>query len=125
MVTSRRSLGDFGERIAANRLEADGLRIIGRNVRVPGGEIDILAEEGDDLVFVEVRTRRAADGSANESLSAGKLRRMWRAAMAYCDAIDRDPACARIDVVSVDLDATGRVIDVFHHRAMEFDDDGE
>jgi putative endonuclease len=121
--TARRALGDFGERIAAHRLEAEGLRILGRNVRVPGGEIDVLAEDGDELVFVEVRTRRAADGAANESLSAGKLRRMWRAAMAYCDANELDPACVRIDVVSVDLDAGGRVVDVFHHRAMEFDGD--
>ncbi|MEX1102995.1 MAG: YraN family protein [Dehalococcoidia bacterium] len=121
MVTPRRQLGDFGERIAANRLEANGLRIVGRNVRVPGGEIDLLAEEGDDLVFVEVRTRKAADGAANESLGAAKLRRMWRSAMAYCEAWEIDPACARLDVVSIDLDGAGRVVEVFHHRAMEFD----
>ena len=90
-MTPRRSLGDFGERIAAHRLEAGGLRILDRNVRVPGGEIDLLAEEGNDLVFVEVRTRRGAEGSAVESLSAAKLRRMWRSAMAYCDANEIDP----------------------------------
>jgi putative endonuclease len=123
VVTPRRSLGDFGERIAAHRLEAGGLRILDRNVRVPGGEIDLLAEEGNDLVFVEVRTRRGAEGSAVESLSAAKLRRMWRSAMAYCDANEIDLARARLDVVSIDLDGTGRVVDVFHHRAMELDGD--
>jgi putative endonuclease len=123
VVTPRRSLGDFGERIAAHRLEAAGLRILARNVRVPGGEIDLLAEEGDDLVFVEVRTRKGIDGSAVESLSAAKLRRMWRSAMAYCDANEIDPERARLDVVSIDLDATGRVLEVFHHRAMELDGD--
>jgi putative endonuclease len=109
--------------VAAHRLEAAGLRIVGRNVRVPGGEIDLLAEEGDDLVFVEVRTRRAADGAAIESLSAAKLRRMWRSAMAYCDANDTDPGRARLDVVSIDLDGAGRVVEVVHYRAMELDGD--
>lgn len=123
MVTSRRQLGDFGERVAAHHLEAAGLRIIARNVRVPGGEIDLLAEEAEDLVFVEVRTRKAADGSAAESLNAAKLRRMWRTAMTYCDANEVDPARARLDVVGVDLDAAGRVVDVFHYRAMELDGD--
>ncbi len=122
MVTPRRQLGDFGERIAAHRLEATGLRILGRNVRVPAGEIDILAEEGDDLVFVEVRTRKAAEGAASESLNAAKVRRMWRSAMLYCDANDVDPARARLDVVSVDLDGTGRVVEFIHHRALDLDD---
>ncbi|MGH2608405.1 MAG: YraN family protein [Tepidiformaceae bacterium] len=122
-MTPRRQLGDFGERVAAHRLEADGLRILARNVRVPGGEIDLLAEEADDLVFVEVRTRKAADGAAIESLNAAKLRRMWRSAMAYCDAHEVDPARARLDVVSIDLDGAGRVVNVFHYRAMELDGD--
>lgn len=58
-----------------------------------------------------------------ESLSAAKLRRMWRSAMAYCDANEIDPGRARLDVVSIDLDGSGRVVDVFHHRAMELDGD--
>jgi putative endonuclease len=121
VVTPRRQLGDFGERVAAHRLEAAGLRILGRNLRLPGGEIDLLAEEGDDLVFVEVRTRRAADGLASESLSPTKLRRMWRLAMTYCDSNDLEPARARLDVVSIDLDSAGRVLEFFHHRALDLD----
>ena len=99
------------------------MRIVGRNLRVPGGEIDLLAEDGDDLAFVEVRTRRAIEGTAAESLNVAKLRRMWRCAMAYCDAHALDVERARIDVVSIDLDATGRVVEVFHYRGMEFDED--
>lgn len=118
-MTPRRRFGDFGERVAANRLEAAGMRILARNVRVRGGEIDLLAEDADDLVFVEVRTRRAANGAAVESLTPAKLRRMWRCAMVYCDDNAIDPARARLDVISIDLDAAGTVRDVWHYRGME------
>ena len=47
-----------GESIAAAHLEARGLRIIDRNYHVRYGEIDLIAEEGDTLVFVEIKARR-------------------------------------------------------------------
>jgi len=119
VVTSRRALGDFGERVAAHRLEAMGLRIIGRNVRSGRAEIDIVAEDGDDVVFVEVRTRRGAAGLAAESLGPAKLVRMWRCAMDYCEANEIAPERARIDVVAVDLDAKGAAQSVEHFRGIE------
>ena len=57
MTRSRRDLGDFGERLAAAHLEAKGYRIRERNFRTREGEIDIIAERGGTLVFVEVRNR--------------------------------------------------------------------
>ena len=118
-MTARRELGDFGERVAAHRLEAAGLRVIERNVRVPAGEIDLVAVEGDDVVFVEVRTRRGEPGGAAESLSATKLRRMWACAMQYCAREQIDPARARIDAVTVDL-GWGRQRTTFDHfRGLE------
>ena len=112
-------MGDFGERVAAHRLEAAGMTVIGRNVRVPGGEIDIVARDGADLVFVEVRTRRALPGVAAESVDETKLERMWTCAMAYCEREDVDPETVRIDVVSIDLDRAGRVAAVEHFRGVE------
>lgn len=119
MVTARKAMGDFGERVAAHRLEAAGMTVIGRNVRVPGGEIDIVARDGADLVFVEVRTRRALPGVAAESVDETKLERMWTCAMAYCEREDVDPETVRIDVVSIDLDRAGRVAAVEHFRGVE------
>lgn len=119
MVTARKALGDFGERVAAHRLEAAGMQVVGRNVRVPGGEIDIVARDGADLVFVEVRTRRALPGAAAESVDEAKLERMWSCAMAYCEREELDPETMRIDVVSIDLDRTGRVAAVEHFRGVE------
>lgn len=56
---NRRSQGKAGEDIAANYLEREGLKILERNYRFERGEIDIIAEEGDELVFVEVKARRS------------------------------------------------------------------
>ena len=118
-VTERKNLGDFGERIAAHRLEADGLTIIARNARLPAGEVDIIAREAADLVFVEVRTRRAGAGLAAESITDTKRERMWRCAMQYCEANALDPETARLDLVTVDVAADGRVAALEHFRGLE------
>lgn len=120
--TRRQRLGAFGERIAAHRLEAAGMAVVARNVRTAGGEIDIVAAEGNDVVFAEVRTRRAVPGLAAESLGPAKLRRMWQCAMEYCEANAIDPARARIDAVSIDLAANGAVAGVEHLRGLEIPD---
>ncbi len=118
-MNARQRLGEFGERVAAHRLESAGMRIIARNVRTRGGEIDLIAEDGDDLVFVEVRSRRAVHGMAAESLTPAKLRRMWQCAMDHCDAEGIAPERARIDVVSVDLAPSGKPAHVEHFRGIE------
>ena len=118
-MTPRRELGDFGERVAAHRLESLGMRIIGRNVRVGRIEIDLIAEDADEVVFVEVRTRRGAAGLAAESVTSAKLRRMWESALGYCEANAIPLERARIDVVAVDLDAKGAARSVEHFRGVE------
>lgn len=118
-MTARRALGEFGERVAAHHLEAAGLRVVARNVRVPGGEIDLLAEDGDELVFVEVRARRAADGGAAESITAPKRRQMWRCAATYCEQHAIPLERARLDAICIDLDARGAVASVAHLRGIE------
>ncbi|MGE3073366.1 MAG: YraN family protein [Dehalococcoidia bacterium] len=125
-MTSRRQLGDFGERVAAHRLESMGMRILDRNVRVGRIEIDLIATDGDDFVFVEVRTRRAKVDMAAESLDPAKLRRMWHAALGYCEARAIPLERARIDVVAIDLDHGGHERRIEHYRGIEipesFDD---
>lgn len=123
MVTSRRELGDFGERVAAHRLESLGMRIVERNLRIGRIEVDLIAEDGDELVFVEVRTRRGAAGLAAESVNAPKLRRMWECAVGYCEQNAVPMERLRIDVVAVDLDASGAARSVEHFRAVEVPSD--
>ena len=80
----RRALGELGERLAAEHLLAKGYRIRERNFRTAAGEIDIVAEANGVLAFVEVKCRRGSSmGTAAESLSPAKQRRMVEMAEAY------------------------------------------
>ncbi len=114
MNPGRRDLGAFGERVAAAHLEAKGYRIRARNFRCREGEIDIVAEEGDCLVFVEVRTRRGdAFGSPAESVTVAKERRLLTVARAYLQQHNDVPPNQRIDVVAIEL-SRGRLLTVQH-----------
>jgi putative endonuclease len=111
----RRRLGAFGERLATAHLEAKGYRIRARNFRCREGEIDIVAEDGDTLVFVEVRTRRGdALGGPAESITAIKEARLVAVATAYVQTLSEPPADQRIDVVAVQLSPGGRLLAIDH-----------
>jgi putative endonuclease len=123
-MNDRRSLGAFGERIAAGRLVHEGYTIVGRNVAVrPWGEIDIVARKDGVLVFVEVRTRRGdAFGEAALSITPAKRQRMLNAATAYLSVRSDPDQPARIDVILVNLDRRGRLTSIEHiENAYEAD----
>lgn len=112
----RQSLGDFGERVVAAHLEARGYTIIDRKFRVPEAELDLVARRGDDVVFIEVRTRRGGEtGMAALSVNASKAAKVLHAVEWY---LERHPELgelpARIDVVTVELDRDGRLLAVEH-----------
>jgi putative endonuclease len=112
---TRRNLGDLGERLAVQHLLAKGYRIRERNFRVREGEIDIIAQHGDLLAFVEVRCRRGdAMGTAGESLTPAKQRRLLGLAEAYGQARDGLPAQRRIDVIALDFGPGGRLLSLDH-----------
>jgi len=115
MPRSRSGLGDLGERLAEQHLLAKGYRIRERNFRVREGEIDIIAEQGDLLAFVEVRCRRGdAMGAARESLTLAKQRRLVGLAEAYGRTEDGLPDRRRIDVIAVDFTPSGRLLSLEH-----------
>ena len=109
----RRRLGDFGERVAASHLESKGYEILERNYTVREGEIDIIASKGEELVFVEVRSKQGRSfGLPEESISGRKADHVRAAAAAYVQEHPDAPANQRIDVVVLELDAKGRVLRV-------------
>ena len=108
-------MGQFGERVAAAHLEAEGYRILARNFRCPEGEIDIIVHKGETVAFVEVRTRRgSAMGRAADSLTLTKGARITAAAESYCQQHTDLPEERRIDVITIDLSPQGKVLRLEH-----------
>jgi putative endonuclease len=101
MKTERQRAGFAAEELAAHYLEGRGLAIVERNYRCRGGEIDLIARDGDALVFVEVRLRRSDFfGGARASVDAQKQRRILLAARHYLAG--RPSQSCRCDVVVLD-----------------------
>jgi putative endonuclease len=118
---STKATGDRGEALAAAYLEGLGYRIFERNYRFERAEVDLVAfepwpaDDGGDLVFVEVKARRsAAFGTGEEAVTEAKQRQLRKAAEAFLYERKLDGAPARFDVVVVDLAAEPPAIT--HHK---------
>lgn len=108
MSRSRRALGEAGEGIAAAYLEAKGYRILAQNDRPDRGELDIVAMDGETVVFVEVRTRRTvAFGTPLESVDRRKQLRLIRLARAYLAKHGLGERSCRFDVIGVSWSRPG------------------
>jgi len=102
MSQYRRTLGAQGEALAADHLEAEGYRILDRNVRAGGVELDLVARRGRTIAFVEVKTRASSrHGSPELAVDAHKQARIARGAAAWLHehspAFTRD---VRFDVIA-------------------------
>ena len=107
---NRRDVGILGEKLAGDYLEECGYRIWETNYRCTEGEIDIVAEHGEFLVFVEVRTRRGREfGSPEESITPAKMEKLRTLAARYRQNHDELPESWRIDVVAVELDTMNNI----------------
>jgi putative endonuclease len=83
-------------------LETHGYRIVARNVRLPGGEIDVIARDGNTIVFVEVKTRASTSYGGAVSAVDARKRATLRALAADWLQIAAPRATARFDVVTID-----------------------
>lgn len=118
----RRETGILGERLAKDYLKQRGYRIRQSNYRCPEGEVDIIAEHGDYLVFVEVKTRRSLEfGRPEESITAEKRARLRAVAAHYQQTHDKLPQLWRIDVVAIELDSKNKPsrIELFENAVGE------
>lgn len=101
-------VGAAGEALAARALTGRGYHLITRNWHCRYGELDIIAEDGDELVFVEVKTRRgSALGMPEEALTPTKRRRLLAAAQQYLMEHEMAERPYRFDVVAIELDGRG------------------
>jgi len=116
--TARQKLGSIGERLAAETLRQRGYRILEYNFRCRHGEIDLIAEDEHDLVFVEVKTRRGtAFGLPEEAVTLSKRRKLVEVASYYLDLHAQSDRAWRIDVVAVQFGVRGAFeeIRVYQH----------
>ena len=113
----RKKLGNAGERLAAERLRQAGYTVREANYRCRAGEIDIVAEENGDIVFVEVKTRRGtAYGLPEEAVTPAKRRKLIAAAQTYLADQGQLDVSWRIDVVAIALTPAGALQEVRIHR---------
>ena len=105
----RKELGAIGEKLARNVHKKTGYRIRETKFRCREGEIDIVAEQKDYLVFVEVRTRTSSSfGSPEESVTFAKKEKLIATALSYLSSHKNLPDNWRIDFVGVELDENGK-----------------
>jgi putative endonuclease len=115
----RHDLGRAGERLAAEHLERLGYRIVARNHHTRWGELDLIACDGDVLVFCEVKSRRATSATPLEALVPSKQRQVRRMATAWLTERRGRlrPAALRFDAIGVTLDLQGRLVALDHLEA--------
>lgn len=109
MKTGRSALGAEGERAAKAYLKTQGFRILHENYATPLGEIDLIAQEGDVVAFVEVKTRTSGEfGPPQASVTRQKQRQIVKVAELFLQRYRLSGAACRFDVVAVTF-AGGRV----------------
>ena len=119
----RRTRGSLGEQIAADHLSEAGYEILDRNFRTRGGELDLIAADGDAIVFCEVKTRVSGGRSgpllALDAVGPAKRRRLRRLAMSWLRERRAElgaPARERLrfDAIGITLTPGGRVLALEH-----------
>jgi len=109
-MAAKYDLGARGENLATDHLTSAGLEILDRNWRCSQGELDIVARERDELVFVEVKTRSSVlFGHPFESITATKLSRLRRLAAAWCNEHPGSGSTVRIDAIAVIVPSRGDI----------------
>jgi len=118
------SLGQRGERAAAKYLKRQGFRIVAQGLRTRQGEMDLIAVDGETVVFIEVKTRTShAAGHPAEAVDEHKQRRMTRFALGYLRRHGLLSYRSRFDVVAVTWPADGQPL--IEHLRNAFSPPGE
>jgi len=115
LTTPQGRLGKWGKEHARRYLEGKGYKVSATNYRSRWGEVDIIAQLGEEMVFVEVKTRRAAAfGTPEESVTATKSQLLIATAQDYLQKNSLEQAPWRVDLVSISLDEQGKLLRLEH-----------
>ena len=108
VMDKRKDIGNIGEDLATIYLEQQGYKIIERNFMCNLGEIDIIAQDKDEIVFIEVKTRKILSyGNPVDSVNEPKQKHIYRSAEYYLLINDRLDDFTRLDVIEVYLNDKG------------------
>jgi len=114
-MSSKRSIGIWGEAVAAVYLVEHGYRILACNARTPHGEIDLVAQQGMVTVFVEVKTRTSNRfGHPEASITEKKRAHMIAAAQAYIQMHPELYGDWRLDVIAIEREGENKVASLVH-----------
>ena len=104
MTKARLDLGKKGEALALKKVKRLGYKCIEQNYRCPLGEIDLIAKDGDCLVFIEIKTRKGRSlGYAKEAVNERKKRQLTKVALTYMKAKNCVNVKSRFDVVAINM----------------------
>jgi len=112
--------GRLGEEIACKEIKKKGYDIIEQNYRSRLGEIDIIAKDGDVLVFIEIKTRRSSIDYAKEAVDRRKKKKLLKLALAYMKTKRYDNIKARFDVIAISIKDNKPQIELIKN-AFEFE----
>jgi putative endonuclease len=116
VTRERLELGKEGEDLALQTVEKLGYRCIARNYRCSLGELDLVARDGDSLVFIEIKTRKGKSlDYAKEAVHTRKQRQMSKVALAYMKKNGCEDAKARFDVVVIHQKGVDKEIEVIRN----------
>lgn len=117
MSHDRQDLGKLGEELACDFLKKQGYIIIEHNYRTRGGEIDIVAKEGEMIVFVEVKTRVSREfGYPEEAIDARKQHKLAMTAECYLANHELYEKDYRIDAIGIEMERDGRLKNLRHEK---------
>ena len=112
----RKRTGKKGEDIAVAYLISRGYRIVERNYKCPLGEIDIVARDGDEIVFVEVKSRKSEEfGDPQLAVGLKKQKKVSRISLAYLKEKHLYPCNARFDVVAIKMLPDGSTVELIQN----------
>jgi len=110
--TIKREIGDYGENLAVDFLAKKGYKIVARNFLITGGELDIIAWQNDELVFVEVKTRKNIYyGYPEEGVTFFKKEKMAKAIRRYLLTLPNIPYY-RVDIIAVELNMAKKLVNI-------------
>lgn len=111
MSARAHSSGALGEQLATDYLLQKGYSVLVRNYRIKGGEIDIVAQKGGDIIFVEVKLRNSNRfGYPEEAVSYMKKKRVARAIRTFLHTTRMRYGCVRFDIIAITQGSTGTTI---------------